>query len=117
VSSELIGQSFLVDPAAPLTGPAPKIPDGLPQGTPIEERLGVQLDETALRALRLIDQALSGKVDLGEQDQRTRLGLASSVLGAWSRYQQTQTARWALQMRSQEFAARPVASRLIERAQ
>lgn len=113
-----IGQSFLVDPVAPLSAPNPKVIEpGLPPGTPIEEKISQQLDETTLRSLRLIDKALGGGLDLGDTAQRTRLGLASSVLGAWSRWQQTQTARWALQMRVQDVTARPVTARLAERNQ
>lgn len=112
-----IGQSFLVDPVAPLTGPNPKIIEGLPQVSPIEERISQQLDETTLQSLKLIGKALSGNVDLGDTSQRTRLGLASSVLGAWSRWQQTQTARWALQMRVQDVNARPLTASLAERSQ
>ena len=117
MSGEMIGQTFLVDPVAPLTGPMPKVGEGLPQGTPIEDKISQQLDETTLRSLRLIERALDGKIDLGDTDQRARLGLASAVLGAWSRWQQTQTARWALQMRVQDVSARPVMARLAERSQ
>jgi hypothetical protein len=118
MAHEEVANSFLVDPAAVLNGPQPKIVgEGLPWGTPIEEKISQQLDDTTLRSLRLIDKALGGSIDLGDTEQRARLGLASAVLGAWSRWQQTQTNRMGLQMRSQELGARPVVARLAERTQ
>ena len=118
MAHEEVANSFLVDPAAVLKAPEPKIAgDGLRWATPIEEKISRQLDDTTLRSLRVIDKALAGTLDLGDVEQRAVLSLASTVLGAWSRWQQTQTARWGLQMRSQELGARPVAARLVERTQ
>ena len=118
MAHEEVANSFLVDPAAVLKAPAPQIVgDGLPWSTPIEDKISAQLDDTTLRSLRLIDKALGGSIDLGDVEQRTRLSLASTVLSAWSRYQQTTTAREGLAMRRSEMEARPVMARMAERSQ
>ena len=99
MSDRMVGQTLLVDPADPLHAPQPKYMGHLPIALPPAAKISAEIDEATLAGLRIIKDAFRRKLDLDEKTNRLLLGAATAVLGNWARWQQTQTARWALQIR------------------